>query len=458
MYRPLAPASGIPVKVTLRAKDGRTLEARDLADKQQGEINQFVAAARQRFGDLAFGSAIKSITGGDVRFIKNGGQETLTITLEPPVADDAAQQAPTLRPERLPDYCIVDAVISGGVAISANFAAVGVAPAAYLGQPFAGEIEIDYSAGVTTYSESVGATRALMRFSRHDDSFGELPITDRVASLKIDLRRVSPGQDVVIEIWGRLTEAPGLPTTSIIKDFEVPFTALPTSEGVAYKNAGSSEWYWPDGSGAPHDERIFTNTLAAQQSISADVQRSFPTTLYAASIAAHLDTASWDETIETPVADGQTLVSRWTQQRFDPDTGLVLAQRRFFYGFTYTIGADDEDPTRTRAQWVLQPFEQTRLFTITENTEPTDDLPVDVVASLYYDDPNFQRTMTPNEDAAGIWAINATMPEREYIGGGLIYGEDRPGSQAFPDLDDPLALIGTVTVRRAELEMFFESA
>lgn len=449
MSRPLPPKSGQPVKVVVRSTDEQTAKAFQ-ADKQlQGEIGRFVVAARQKLQGLEVGGAVKQLPQGVVRFIKNGGQEQLVAVLRPPAPEPVSSQPREPVPESLPDACVIDIVVPAPGGHEYAFAFEAVAPETYKELGFLGYAEYDFETPETTYSAEVGSDNALMRASRHFLGAGAtIPITDRVASLAVDLRGILPDDPVIIDVYGQIMEG----EQEITKEFEFPRTILESVVADVYEDdAAPGAFYTIDGSpapgGVPKLDPLGNPYLGNNTAYSAAIPEYWLDTLFNAWIAQD----QWDETRYNPVT------FFYEQRRFDTDLGILTEERRFVITLA---GAITPLPAESmpngvagrRYRWTVYAEQVTREW----STDAADPVEADVVHGFYWGDPEFVASYTLHADNAGIWTVANTMPERVAIGATTIKSSFA-GDTGFADRGN-FSWLGQLTIRRRDATVTWEQA
>ncbi len=391
-------------------------------------------------------------------FTKNHGQEQLVVVIRPDTSKQSEALVQGSIPSSLPNYCVVDLVIQGGPETSAQFAAIGQAPELFRGEQFAGEIEYDTDYG---YSDDKGPGEALMRYSYSSDLALLVPITARVSSLLFDLREIPPGVDVAVELWGRVFPPEG-EELEPVKDFETPPTELASEMAFAFRHNDGGDWHWPDGEGSPHfgvftdpygNETVFTATAGLSQ----DALFSLPNLLIETLFNEWIKADEWDETEYTTSPSVGYL-----QKRYDPDTGALLAERRFFFGGSGSVTAgqtcSQHGVPSLQSRWTIQALEQTRIWPQPEPGETTSKV-ADIVSAFYYGEPGLQGADTDNEDFVGIWALeDGEIPERQKQGEVVVSELAGPEAVELPPGGDELNLLGVLTVRRSAASIEFVPA
>jgi hypothetical protein len=440
---PLPPESGIPVRVVA------TGTAEQLG-KASGEINQFVASARNVLAGIAVGTVSRQLSDNtSVKLVKNNGQERLIVVAPPgqPVSQPAVRAPATPQPRALPDYCVIDMVIDTTSRIRANFLALGVDPPTYLDAPFADEREFDFFEGMDdSYSERVGASNALMRYARYELNDAYVEIDRRTSSLLLDLRQLGSTQLVELEIWG------------VVRPVVSAYRPIDSRSGTGFENTETNEFFWPDGSGTPHSGDFLDprgNPSVRFFGNPAGVELRFSNIALAGIIIEHLRPDLWDETVFDPAfIDPDSFVPvpvpAYIQRRLDPTTGAEVGYRVMVIicFFTSEILSDTLRSTR----WTFDTSEKVR-------DGPPDDVAVarqvDVVTGFYWERP--LAAYTNDSDSAGIWAVaDGEVPERSKIGEGEIWNVEQPGSIEFTASSGPMTRIGVVRVDRAAQVTSFE--
>lgn len=453
MSNPLPPASGIPVKTIVRAPKGRDAETTKLSKELTGEINQFVAAARQNLGPLEVAGAVRELPQGRLQFFKNNGQEQLVVTLRPPAPPEPEEQPRPVVPLSLPDYCVVDIVVPRLADANTYILAKGVGPELFLEAPFADELEFDFfSFDTPSYSEDKEPGKALMRYARYETTDTVVPITDRVSSLRFDLRELAIGQEIEVEIWGRY----GLGSSA--------FIPLGAATGVGYLDGDDP--FWLDGSGAPHSSPpIDPLGNPVNVSIGFGIE-TFPILAFNTAFNAFLQADQWDETIydtDNPLAGTQgssgTRIPVYAQRRFDPDTGEEIALRLLSYTSSFVLAyvprPGGGGGTVPRFSWTISFLERERLGAL---PPPDNVVTVDVVSGFYYGNPQMQALSTEGTDGEGIWSPNTGIPERQKIAEAQLYGEETADSFEFTDESGSLTRLGNIVVRRDSARAVFTPA
>ena len=420
--------------------------------ERQGQMGQFVAAARQRLDGLDSGHAIKNLPGASMRFVKNNGQEQVVVTLKPPAAAEQPQRPREEPQPNLPEFCVVDLVVpTSSVDQEFWFAYEARQPETYRGEEFAFTPEHDFPTDEPGYSEFYGADVALMRASRHDlGGSPTLSIARRVSSLKLDLRDMPADEPVVIDVYGAaVSEGP-----RITKPYEFPRTVLEQVVGVAYLDEGGADFYWLDGTGSPHDGTNLDpqgNTTLLSNVEPAVFRRSVPNLLFAELFDRWLLDADYDTTEFNP------LTLFYEQERLDPDTGLPLERRRFVItaqaaATSLTADLAPNGVPSQRTTWTLSAEQVTQEYDVSEVTAHT----ADIVHAFYWGDPGLVASETLHEDRAGIWSIGGDEPQRVKIGAGDV-PPSAAGDVGFAD-QSGFTLIGTLTIIRRGPVISWEQA
>lgn len=437
--------------MVVRGEDGADAQAFDMDQEMHGVVQRFVAAARNVLSEIPGGKLAKKLPQGVVRFTKNGDQESLEVVLQPPPPVDNPEPRPR-KPESPPDYCVVDVVIPSSTGVRASFAAVGITPEDYAGAPFVDEEEFDFQdfSGEPWYSQGKEDGEALMQYSRHALQDLYVPISDRVASLRLDLRRMPPGESVQVDVWGYVRPA------------VAGYVPVDSRIGIGLRSFEDGTYSWPDGSGSPHDGTLRDPLGNVSVRFVSGVVPSFPRNFafsnlaLASIISSYLQADLWDETRFEPayIEPGSFFPIPspvYIQRRLDPDSGAELAERvlRITVDATFEVVGDTE-----RSTWRFQTDEKVR------NGPPAGvsvARPVDVTMAFYWAE--VVAVYTDDNDGSGIWTTgDGVVPERVQIGEGVIWNAEQPGSVEFTEDSGPLTRIGTITVQRESQSASFEAA
>lgn len=460
MSKPLPPKSGFPIKMVVLDADGEPADAFDLSKTMQGAINRFTAAARQQFAEMPRGNMLRQLPDGQLRFTKNQDQEQLVVTLTTPSTEVVQPEDQPYQPP-YPDFCVVDLVLQDAADLVIRIVAIGVRPNKFLVEPFADQLEFDYPESAASYADGKDPGRALMRYARKQPREGSISIDARVSSLLFDLREIAPGDRVEVDVWGATFEEE---EEEDPEEWRIPLNRIAFTEATLFS---SSPFDTP-----LHEiaNEIGTPTIDPLGNPSSIDGPKFNTLFDTA-----LDIAAWDETEYTdgdpnsyfafmiasvrpelqPSADrpqdstGYEInpICFYSQKRFDPITGALIALRRVAYaasGFVVNSG------NGRRATAVTSFYER---IVPPEGEERE----VDVTSEfIYAGEP--KAYSTPHSDGAGIWALGSQIPTRQKIGSTPIKPDGQAGSEEFSAGSGELSKLGKISVDRAAATATFEPA
>lgn len=197
----------MPTKLVIKGVEPGTPLAGAVADHFGGRLKQFHVKQQQNYAlsPTEIHRSHIEWKGGRATYVNQGGQEYLTLEVDPQLLKELHEKHKTL-----PDYAVVDFVVQGSQNNRPQFTAALIAPhldraaVTYLDVPING-VEIN-AQSVVDYSNF---TRdPIIDFPDYSLATGYVAISNYVASLKIDFRKLGDTAMVVVDVYATIDADP----------------------------------------------------------------------------------------------------------------------------------------------------------------------------------------------------------------------------------------------------------
>lgn len=189
----------MPTKLVIKGVDGGTPLAAAIVDHFDGRLKSFHAKQQQNYALSATAQHRAHVEwkGGRATYVNQGGQEYLTLEVDPELLT-----ALETKDKPVPDFCVVDIAIRNSADIYAEFGAAVIAPQiARVSPPPSPGVEMDY---LNAPDWSSLNPKAFMRYAAKELSTGNVAVANRVSSLLVDFRNMPENAMVSIDLYGQL--------------------------------------------------------------------------------------------------------------------------------------------------------------------------------------------------------------------------------------------------------------
>lgn len=397
-----------PVNVQFEGIERGSDAARKMMAKLEGDISSFYARQGQAYSlSVNALQAGEGLTRGNtvkMQYQNTHGVEHIFVRVPDALKAEAltTEEKVEKKPDRIPDFCVVDFIVEGTVAVSARFRAEGVSPS-----NVAGVVVTDDSDGPPP---EVLPANTVILYARNDPvTAGEIAITKCVSSLKIDLRRISATAEVEIDVYGGVhpydypPTGEYMPSTDITKDYEVPPTLLDDQTTSGHTDGSVLTDYL--GNAIP-------NFLDSGPVIEA---------LYNSLLATLLDPGGYTHTTFIPDGDaGHYGTATYIQVIEDPIYSSVLHRRRLSMTQLTTIVTG---PTARTWHITWEEAIQTYDLVLDPVLAGSYATVCSVAGAFYWNGQDNKRFSTLHPDGAGIWSPAAAAPTRSLVTSGVVIND-----------------------------------
>ena len=199
----------MPTKLVIKGVEPGTPLAGAVADHFGGRLKQFHVKQQQNYAlsPTAIHRSHIEWKGGRATYTNQGGQEYLTLEVDPQLLKELHAKSKTL-----PDFAVVDFVVQDSYNNYISFTAALITPkldraaviSDYTGLPTNGvEINDNYA-----HDYSWGVKDPIIMYADTADAVGFVYISNYVASLKVDFRKLGYTAMVVVDVYAYILADP----------------------------------------------------------------------------------------------------------------------------------------------------------------------------------------------------------------------------------------------------------